>query len=486
MKKVFLFLLIFFTAFTLFAQTYSTGAILDPERYEQVDAKPVLLTRNYTSLPRSVSLKQYSPTPESQSPYGTCVGWSTAFAARTISESIELNRTSQRQSSSNAFSPLDTYLGCYYLFNWIPGGYENASFLRILDQLKLIGNEGLHVPHALNYLKNKGAVKRSESERTNLQLIFLANYANLRRYPISDYVRLFSNRLGAPGTIEQRVLPVKKSLSEKKPVIIAMVTPSSFHRAGDVWRPYETPTSGNHGAHAMCVVGYDDSKYGGAFEIQNSWGTNWGSGGYIWIPYDVFANFVYEAYEIIENLALYREATKFAANIEIEVFNSREGMPVTFDRQGFYRTNLPYPSGTEFRFLMTNRFPSYVYAFASDSSSADTTRIFPLNGVSPVMDYLNSTIAWPGEHEWIQMDDTVGTDYLVVLFSKEALDIGAIQRRFAGERGAFPERVSRAVGQNFIPFSNVQYNSSKIEFSAETHNPKSVFGLLLAIDHRAR
>ncbi|MCL2231135.1 MAG: C1 family peptidase, partial [Treponema sp.] len=416
-----------------------------------------------------------------------CTGWASSFAARTISESIETNRTNQIQSSDNAFSPLDAYLGFYSFSNRIPRGYETESFLRILDYLKSIRQEGAQVPDVLDYLKTTGAVKRNEAERTNLHLIFRASYLNLRRFPISDYVRLFSNRFGVPGTIEERVLPVKKSLSERKPVIIAMVTPLSFHNRGtDVFRPYESPSSGTHGAHAMCVVGYDDNRHGGAFEVQNSWGTNWGNGGYIWIPYGVFANFVFEAYEIIENLSLYGESTRFAANIDIEVFNSREGMPVTFDRQGFYKTNLSYPSGTEFRFLMTNRFPSYVYAFAADSSTQNISRIFPLAGVSPVMDYLDSTIAWPGEREWIQMDETVGTDYLIVLFSKEALDINAIQRRFANERGAFVQRVSRAVGQNFIPYNNVQYNNNKIEFSAETHNPRSVFGLLLAIDHRAR
>ena len=82
------------------------------------------------------------------------------------------------------------------------------------------------------------------------------------------------------------------------------------------------------------------------------------------------------------------------------------------------------------------------------------------------------------------MDDTAGTDYLAVLYSKQALDINAIERRFANERGSFPERVSRAVGQNFIPYGNVQYNSGRMEFSAASNNPGAVIGLLLAIEHR--
>jgi hypothetical protein len=264
-----------------------------------------------------------------------------------------------------------------------------------------------------------------------------------------------------------------------------MNTPLSFHFARDVWRPYENPNIKHYG-HAMVVVGYDDDKHGGAFEVQNSWGTNWGNDGYIWITYNDFARFVDQAYEIIENLALYRDAARFAASIEVEVLNDDRGMPVTFNQQGYYRTIHSYPSRTEFRFLMTNRYPAYVYAFAGDSSTADISRIFPQPGVSPVLDYINSTIAWPGEHLWIQLDDTVGTDYLIVLYSKEALDISAIEQRFAAERGTFPERVSRAVGQNFIPYENVQYNDNIMEFSAVSTNPRSVFGLLLAISHHAR
>ena len=252
-----------------------------------------------------------------------------------------------------------------------------------------------------------------------------------------------------------------------------------------LWQPVESPRV-FHGGHAMCVVGYDDDRYGGAFEILNSWGTDWGNNGYIWIRYRDFAAFVDSAFEMIEHLTLFKHTTLYAASIEIEVFNDPGGMPVIFDQQGFYRTQSSYPSGTEFRFLMNNRYPAYVYAFADDESTAGTTRIFPPSGVSPVLDYSDSTIAWPGENLWLQMDDVPGTTYLIVLYSKEALNIAAIERRFVNERGSFPDRVARAVGANFINYSNVQYNASRIEFSGVSINPRAVFGLLLAINHNAR
>jgi len=452
----------------LFGQEYAMGAILDPVLYEQTDAKPALLSRNYTSIPRSFSLKQYSPVPGNQGQYGICVGWSTAFAARTISESIALDRINREQSSKNVFSPVFVYKGYFSELGITPTGHEGAA-----------------IPNILDFMKSEGAVKRLEFEETkDFQLITLSEFANSQRYPISEYVRLFSNRFGVPGTINDRVVPVKKSIAEGKPVIIGMNIPPSFQRAREVWQPTENPNR-EYGGHAMCVVGYDDDKYGGAFEIQNSWGTGWGNDGYIWIRYADFAAFTAEAYEIIENLAMYRDAVRYAASIEIEVFNESSGMPVTFDRQGFYKTLSSHPSGTDFRFLMTNRYPAYVYAFSADTTAPGAERIFPMLGVSPVLDYSDSTIVWPGEYDWIRLDDVAGTDYLVVLYSKEALDIGAIERRFANERGSLPERVANAVGSNFIAYNDVQYNANSIGFSAVSTNPRAVFGLLLAIDHHS-
>jgi C1A family cysteine protease len=101
-----------------------------------------------------------------------------------------------------------------------------------------------------------------------------------------------------------------------------MNTPSSFHNAKDLWQPTESPNVSYNG-HAMCVVGYDDNKYGGAFEIQNSWGTDWGNDGYIWINYNDFAAFVKAAYEIIENLAMYRDAARFAASIQVDMVSGK-------------------------------------------------------------------------------------------------------------------------------------------------------------------
>ncbi len=461
-RKTLLFLLLALNPILLFAQNYTTGAILDPARYREINAKPALVSRDYTAIPPSVSLKQYSPLPGDQGEYGTCVAWSSAFAARTISESIALGRTEEEHKLNNVFSPA-------YVYKSASG---DPTYVR-----------GMHITDALDLMKDSGIVKRLPiEEKIDLRKISLNMYEESQRYIISDYVKLFSNDEWEPGTISERVLPVKKSLAEGKPVIIGMKCPESFIGARRVWKPREN-SNRYYPGHAMCVVGYDDDLYDGAFEIQNSWGTDWGNEGYMWIKYSDFAGFVCEAYEIIENLAFYEDAVQFAASIEIQTHNDDGGMPVMYNRRGVYQTRSSYPSGTRFRFLMTNKHPSYVYAFAADDSTSETELIFPRNRVSPVIDYNESTIAWPGEHDWIQMNNVSGTDYLVVLYSKEALDIDLIRERFENETGSLQQRAAAAVGPNFIPYSEVQYNDRALDFSALSANQEAVLGLLLAIDH---
>ena len=36
-----------------------------------------------------------------------------------------------------------------------------------------------------------------------------------------------------------------------------------------------------HQMHAMTIIGYDDNKYGGAFEVMNSWGEAFGNKGFV-------------------------------------------------------------------------------------------------------------------------------------------------------------------------------------------------------------
>jgi hypothetical protein len=378
-------------------------------------------------------------------------------------ESLALSRTDRSATTNEVFSPVFIY--------------KSASG-------DPTGEKGMTISGALEFMRNQGAVKRLNREAAlDFLELPLTMYATSRRYPIAGYTTLYLSSKGNVEGSAERVKMVKKSLAERKPVIIGMNCPGSFQTAQGVWQPRENAAL-DYGGHAMCVVGYDDDQYGGAFEVLNSWGEVWGNNGYIWIPYDVFGRFAYHAYEIIENLAPYQRV-EFAGSVIIELYNNDKGMPVRF-RDGYYQTTSPYTSGTEFRYLLGNTKPAYVYAFAADEATANTTQIFPPEGrsISPVLDYTDNLVPFPGERSWVQMDNTMGTDYLVVLYAKQELDLNAIRSRFAKARGNFPDRVAQAVGPDFIRPQQANYDAATMKFNATSTNPKAVFGLLLAINHR--
>jgi hypothetical protein len=90
----------------------------------------------------------------------------------------------------------------------------------------------------------------------------------------------------------------KTALSYKLPVIIGINLTESFMKGSSMVYGHYEPKQGEKfiGGHAMCVIGYDDTKFGGAFEVMNSYGSEFGDKGFVWISYKDFKETVQEAY----------------------------------------------------------------------------------------------------------------------------------------------------------------------------------------------
>jgi len=75
--------------------------------------------------------------------------------------------------------------------------------------------------------------------------------------------------------------------------MVHIIPLSIAQRRLDTGNAPQYPQGSSIGGHAMHVIGCDDSKQvlgqTGAFEVQNSWGPEWGDAGYCWIPYSYFA-----------------------------------------------------------------------------------------------------------------------------------------------------------------------------------------------------
>ncbi len=114
MRTTFLIFLVI-TLFTNFvnAQEYkrATGLVFDDANYKQTNVLGVGFNFSPDTTTKK-SLKKYCPTPQDQGKIASCVGWSSAYAAFTISKAIKENITDKKQINEIAFSP-------HYLYNQI-------------------------------------------------------------------------------------------------------------------------------------------------------------------------------------------------------------------------------------------------------------------------------------------------------------------------------------------------------------------------------
>lgn len=95
--------------------------------------------------------------------------------------------------------------------------------------------------------------------------------------PSADTIRQAANMTIKEYARVETILGLKTALVADGPCYISFPTYNSGTR---MWKPQPGDTS--QGGHAMTVVGYDKN----GFIIRNSWGDDWGDGGYCTYPYE--------------------------------------------------------------------------------------------------------------------------------------------------------------------------------------------------------
>ena len=252
--------------------------------------------------PSSYSLKKFVPPVGDQGDKGTCVGWATTYAGMTILENITLKREGKKVNRQDCFSPQMTYDICREENDTAcsEGTYVKAA----LNALTMVGATTLaEYPYRCNvFQKDRIGVQRLYNDNTDVNAVadFLKKARTKR---LEGFIPI-----GGANVIEN----VKYYLSRNMPVVITVEMYNSIqtNSVSGVWNGVMDYYPGGH---AMCVIGYDDAKEGGSFEIVNSWGDDWSKGGFVWFRYNDFAKVVDEAYAL--------KGIKSEAETNIQVHN---------------------------------------------------------------------------------------------------------------------------------------------------------------------
>lgn len=329
-------------------------------------------------------------------------------------------------------------------------------------------------------------------------------------YKISDASILFApDDYAKPA--DEMIASSKKAILEGSPVSGGFHLPESFFSIkSDVWTsdPTEVDKDWKHNGHAMAVVGFDDNKYGGAFRILNSWGTDWADHGYVWMRYDDYARYCIMGLQVfgspftpdpIENVKPVPQpepkpapapepkpvpvpepdtkTMSLSGSIEFKL-NTGEDMPVnkissrnlmveedvvTKEDLVAYTMMNSYSSGTKFRFYMNIDKEAYIYAFATDLTGK-INRILPFDDLTSTHVGSNSIVAFPSDTKIIKMDENKGTDYLLILYSKEPLDMNELLADMNKSKGGLSAKITAALGNKLIDKDKIKYDPSKVGF----------------------
>jgi len=470
MKKFVFYILALLCMPLVMAQEFGTGLILDDEAYAKIPAKPnnVSFFDDLADITRA-SLRDYVPVVRSQGGYGTCTGWASAYYGRTIVEAKQRGITNQEEINEIAFHPIFTYL--------------NAAS----DENKVNCQKGAGMDQAMRSLRDDGSPYFKDYKAQFCDDNIPQSVVEKARVnTIQEYRRVITG--GEDNLV--RVENVKRAIHHGNPVVIGFALEKSFNVAKGVLVP---DNLGPYGFHAMCVVGFDDEKYGGAFEIVNSWGTNWGNNGYIWVKYDDFTAFTKYALEIVPKPKPVEEVYQsLAGELRIQLRGGKEMKVARGDTKfkksvlgwqdvvketdtedktvGDYRTAEAYPKETKYQIYAKVDQPSYMYVMYADSDG-DNGVLFPNPDnpeiVSSYFDNTEAELIIPGEDYYFRLNSDVASDYTIVLFSADELDIASINEKLDGLEGDLMDKLYVLFNDELIDKSAIEMAADKMKFNAK-------------------
>jgi Papain family cysteine protease len=219
-------------------------------------------------LPASFSLD--GPPVENQKQTSKCVAFSGAYYIIGLYNGVKSSAQNFDKSGSPEFA--------YAYWKKLNGdsNCDEGSYLfdegNVAGMSEVLKNVGTTSWNQLPFVNGKTCSITTEAQKTSAA-----------SNKISDYARLDEDEFKDVGEL-------KSWLYAGYPLWFAVNLDEGFDEIEtDVWNKQN---GASQGGHAMVVVGWSDAKK--AFKIQNSWGTDFGDNGFVWIGYNYFIELLRE------------------------------------------------------------------------------------------------------------------------------------------------------------------------------------------------
>jgi hypothetical protein len=441
------------------SSSYATGASMKQEVYDEAQVYEPLADNIKNPLPDVASLLPYAPKRLNQGQQGSCVAWASSYACRTI---LHSQLTGQNPTQA-AFSPS-------YLYN----------------QIKLEGCQGAYIKTAMEALTNNGNLPMSQFPYTDESCNKVPNSSEIaagQKYKIRGF-----NRLSKDGEdYRVNMLAIKQNIAAGNPVVIGMQVGGSFMQnmmGKDVWIPNDADYDmRGFGGHAMCVIGYDDFKNGGAFQIMNSWGEEWGSNGVAYVRYKDFDHFVVEAYGVNSlGKAAVESPDRFKVELGLVDNKTKQNVALKLKEGNVFQTVNPMKVGDRFKVEFTNTLDCYTYIFGMEKDGSSYV-LFPYTKKHSPYCGITGTRVFPKDKS-LELDNIGNKDYIAIVVTKTPLDYNAFNNKILSFKGkSYKDMVNGALADASITGIEFKANGENIGFETAL-NGKSAAAMIVEIDKR--
>lgn len=234
-------------------------------KFQDIEYKEQPLDDKYKPSPGlklrdTVDLRKFFSPVRNQRNLGAC----SSFAAVAMYEAM-MNRAGIE--GHNQMSP--AYL--FYYSNILTGRPEGGS--NFYEQLEILGKRGVCYEDFYTYDADMPDVKPSDHAE---------NDAKAHRVIAAKQIPL-TEGIDKAVALRRNHAILTAALSEGYPIGISLKIFDNFGEDGPfIMHPDDSPKAKEDGWHAMVIVGYSEDN--GFYIVRNSWGKDFGDGGYCYVP----------------------------------------------------------------------------------------------------------------------------------------------------------------------------------------------------------